>query len=211
MPGANPQSDTPQRGPAWLSRLPPWSLVVGLFFLLLWMPAAFLAMFIPGHYLPSEDWLRFSRPIAYALVGISFVWTVLVLARGSKHTDANAYVDGIVVAGVILGLFYAPISDLVHKNIPALLAAVFGSEVNYSFTVIAADRPSDKWCRTPVELEGMPFMTQLCGVGNDFRSRLSPGQTVVFGGTGTWMGLYVDYMLQPDGLPTTLPRPRPPR
>lgn len=152
-------------------------------------------MFIPSHYLPSEDWLRFSRPGAYALVGLSFVWTFLIVARASKHTDANAYVDGIFTAGLLVGLFYAPISDLVHKNVPAVLAAVFGSEVSHSYKVITADRPSDKWCRTPVELEGMPFLTKLCGTGNDFRSRLSPGQTVIFGGSGTWMGLYVEYML----------------
>ncbi|MCB6179857.1 hypothetical protein LHP98_17180 [Rhodobacter sp. Har01] len=164
---------------------------------MLWLPAAILASIIPGHYLPSEDWLRFSRPAAYTLVSVSFVVIFLVGARVSKHTDASAYVDGIFVAGLLVGLFYAPMADLVHKNIPALLAAASGSEVKHSYKVITADRPSDKWCRSPIELEGMPFMTRLCGTGEDFRAHLSPGQTVVFGGKGTWMGLYVEYMLPP--------------
>lgn len=150
---------------------------------------------IPGNYLPSEEWLRFSRPAAYALVGTSFVVTALFGARISKHNDANAYVDGIFIAAILGGLFYAPTADLVHKNIPAVLGAVFGSEVRHSYQVISANGQSDKWCRSPVELEGMPFMTELCGKGDEFRSRLYPGQSVIFVGTGTWMGLYVDHML----------------
>jgi hypothetical protein len=193
MPGANPQSDTPQRGPAWLSRLPPWFLLVGLLFFLLWMPAAFINLFVDGNYLPSVDWLEASRPYVYLLWAISVGANFLCGLIGTKSTGANAYIDAIFITAVAFGLTFIPLSNVVYSGVPSLIAAVAGDKVQHQFRVSANNLPGYKWCRNPLDLEGMPFMTALCDA-KEFRPPLAPGRIVTFGGQGTWMGLYVEYI-----------------
>lgn len=192
MPGADPPTKPPLGNAIWLSRLPRWLLLSAAAFGLLFIPAGILELSLPDRYLPSTEWLRVSRPAVYALWiiwGLSVLFVVgLSDASGTKR---------VFVAVGSIALFSSPVGNLVRSNIPALLALMSGGEVEHAYIVVRADRRSDKWCRTPVELEGMPFMTKLCGVSDEFRAHLSPGQTVVFGGSGTWMGLYVEYMLQP--------------
>lgn len=157
--------------------------------------AAFLSLLISGRYLPSRDWLHYSRPIAYVVLGTWFISIFIAMSHASKHKDANAYVDGIFMAIIFVGFFFIPVANLFHRIIPAYIASVAGDDVKHSYRVITADGKSDKWCRNPVEIEGMPPMIELCDVTTSFRAKPSPGQTIIFGGQGTWMGLYVDHML----------------
>ncbi|MCU0905680.1 MAG: hypothetical protein MUE83_17700 [Tabrizicola sp.] len=173
--------------------------------------AVVLDLMASGRVLPSSDWLHYPRPTAYVVLGAWSILIFLATARVSRHRDASAYVDGVFVAMLVVGFLFIPVSNLFHRTIPAFLATAFGVEVEHSYKVARVSGSSNKWCRNPIEIEGLPMMIDLCDVREEFRTQLSPGQTVTFGGTGTWMGLYVDYMLQPDRVPTALPRPRPPR
>jgi hypothetical protein len=159
------------------------------------LTAGFLSLMVSGKYLPSREWLRYSGPAFYWFLGVWAVLIFLFAARVSKHRDGNAYVDGAFVTILVCGLFFLPLSDFFHRSIPALVATVSGGDVRHAYKIIRADGKGDKWCRTPVELEDFPPTIKLCGMGEDFRSQLIPGKTMVFGGEGTWMGLRVEYVL----------------
>lgn len=148
-----------------------------------------LELLISGTYVPSHEWLEASRPAVYALWMVWGVAVFVILVR--SYTDAS---KGAVYAVVAIALFFAPIGNLVRASIPALIANAYGEDVQHVYKVVRVDRHGSRRCRTPVVLEGLPFMTRLCGVGDEFRAKLSPGQTVTFGGKGTWMGLYVEYI-----------------
>lgn len=191
MPGENLPTAPPPSKANWASGLRPWlAWSVGLVGLLL-IPAGILDIALTNSgYLPSAEWLQVSRPAVYALW---LVWGVAILFVVGR-SGASAAVRLLVAFGC-LTLFAPSVGDLVRSGIPALFATISGTEVQHKYRILRAGRSSTKFCRTPVEVEGMPFMTMLCGVGNEFRSHLSPGQTVIFGGKGTWMGLYVDHTL----------------
>lgn len=195
MLGANPLKDIEARGPASLASLSPWVFVGALVLCLIALIAGFLDLIVSGRYLPSSDWLRYSRPTAYIVLGVWFVLIFLATARASKHKDANAYVDGMFAAMLLVGFFFIPFANLFHRTIPALLDGISTNETEHSFTILKATDPNDKWCRNPVELEEMPPMIRLCDV--NFRTGLAKGDDVTFGGFGSWRGLYVDHFIQP--------------
>jgi hypothetical protein len=194
MPGAKSSTDLQTRGPASLAKLPLWVFVAAVAIGIVALIAGILDLLLSGRYLPSVDWLRYSRPTAYVFLGVWFVLIFLVTARTSKHTDANAYVDGAFVAILLVGFFFIPVANLFHRHIPALLDGISFDDTEHSYTVHNATGRTDKWCRNPVELEEMPPMLRLCGAN---RTGLSKGKAVTFGGFGSWRGVYVDYVVQP--------------
>lgn len=190
MPGANASPNPPRSKATWASGLPRWLIWLVVFFGLLFIPAAILELSISGRYLPSVEWLQASRPAVYALW---LFWGLAILLL--IGTAEASYAKRVFVVVGAITIFSPSVGNIVRSNIPALIATISGTDVQHSYEVIRSNGPNDKLCRTPVELTDMPFMTKLCDVGNDFRAQLTPGQTVVFGGKGTWMGLYVEYML----------------
>ncbi|MFN6057930.1 MAG: hypothetical protein ACK47C_18055 [Paracoccaceae bacterium] len=195
MTQAKSRLDLGLRGPASLANLPPWVFVATLAIGVVALIAVILELMAFGRYLPTRDWLRYSRPAAYAVLSAWFVLIFLVTARASKHRDANAYVDGAFVAILVVGFFFFPVANLFHRSIPAFLDGISMREVEHSYTVHNATGRNDKWCRNPVDLEEMPPMIRLCDIG--FRTSLAKGDTVTFGGFGSWRGLYVNYFVQP--------------
>jgi hypothetical protein len=195
MPGATPPIVLQDRGPAALAKLPTWVVVAALAFGIIAFIAGVLDLLASGRYLPSLEWLRYSRPTAYVVLTAWFVLIFLVAARASKHKDANAYVDGLFVAMLLVGFFFIPFGNLFHRTIPALLDGISVNEIEHSYTIRNATAHNDKWCRNPVDLQEMPPMVRLCDV--TFRTGLAAGDKVTFGGFGSWRGLYVDYVLQP--------------
>jgi hypothetical protein len=195
MPGTNLPTDLQTRGPAFLAKLSPWVFLAALAMGIVAFFSAFLDLMVSGRYLPSGEWLRYSRPTAYVVLSVWFVLIALVAARASKHRDANAYVDGVFVAMLLVGFLFIPFANVFHRTIPALLDGISVNETEHSFTVRDATGPNDKWCRNPISLEEMPPMIRLCDVG--FQTGLRTGDTVTFGGFGSWRGLYVDYVAQP--------------
>lgn len=193
MSGEQTQIKKPYPGPTWLAALPHWLLFSALGVALLGLPAAFTNMFVPGNYLPSLPWLEAARPAVYALWFICGSAYFLCGLIASKKSGANAYIDAVFITLFAFGLSFIPLSNMVYSGLPSLMAAVAGSEVQHQFRVSANNLTGYKWCRNPLDLEEMPFMTALCNA-KEFRPRLAPGTTVTFGGKGTWMGLYVEYI-----------------
>lgn len=77
--------------------------------------------------------------------------------------------------------------------LPMALAMVAGHQVELSFTVANADNWGDSKCRTPVELEGLPFLFDtICRVRDDVRMSLLPGKPAVVTGRGTSLGLFAE-------------------
>ena len=151
-----------------------------------------LDLLTTGRYLPSHEWLRYSRPTANTVLTAWFFLIFLVTARTSKHRDANAYVDGVFVAMLLVGFFFIPFGNLFHRTIPALLDSISVNEVEHSYTIRNATAHNDKWCHNPVDLQDMPPMVRLCDVS--FRTGLASGDNVTFGGFGSWRGLFVEYV-----------------
>jgi hypothetical protein len=204
MPDAPAKSEDQQNRPSWPATVPRWLSITAAVVALLSFPAVILDLLTKDRYLPSSDWLEASRPAVYALW---LVWSLALLFVCSVQHKRSTAKGAAVAVGAIL-IFFPAVGNLVRTSVPALVATVAGTDVQHAYKVTRADGSGGKICHTPIELAGMPFMTKLCNTGEEFRSRLHPGQTVTFGGQGTWMGLYVEYMLQPDE-PTTSPRPRP--
>lgn len=189
MSGSNASSPPPTERASWFIGLPKWIAGTLALIGLLFIPAGILELLISGTYVPSHEWLEASRPAVYALWMVWGVAVFVILVR--SNTDVS---KGAVYAVVAIALFFAPVGNLVRTSIPALMAKAYGEDVQHEYKVVRTNGFGGKRCRTPVELEDLPFMTKLCDVGNEFRAKLSPGQTVTFGGKGTWMGLYVEYI-----------------
>ena len=189
MSGSNPPSPPPTERASWFTGLPKWITASVALIGLLFIPAGILDLLTSGTYVPSHEWLKASRPAVYALWMVWGGAVFVILVRSN-----TSFSKGAAYSVVAIALFFAPLGNLVRTSIPALVANAYGADVQHVYKVVRANGFGGKRCRTPVELEGLPFMTKLCDVGNDFRAKLSPGQTVTFGGKGTWMGLYVAYI-----------------
>jgi hypothetical protein len=71
-----------------------------------------------------------------------------------------------------------------------LLPLIAGHEVALPFTVQGATGHGARNCRTPVDLEDMPFLIdRVCNVPESIRSSLTPGIGVLVLGWGTRLGV----------------------
>ncbi|WP_343213950.1 hypothetical protein [Ensifer oleiphilus] len=150
------------------------------------------AMVVGYHFLPSSEWMSTtSLPgLGAGLVSAGLVlWLFLKGARMVPISDMN----------MAVGAVFAPIFGyLVGKNIvviagPMIFALVAGRQVELTFTVARADSDGISRCTSPLELEGLPLVFDtLCGVSEDFRRELEPGQRIVVIGRGTSLGVYAE-------------------
>ncbi|WP_123876546.1 hypothetical protein [Fuscovulum blasticum] len=157
--------------------------------------ACLLKITISGRYLPSHEWLRVSNLPAYGLGAVWCFSTVYLMFQANYGEDRKSAeaASPAKFAFMVFGtaLFSIIVVDLVRCEFPALIAAVIGGSVEHSYVVVRADERSDKFCRHPIKLKGMPLMKKLCGMPPEFRNQLSARMEVTFIGKGTWMGLYV--------------------
>lgn len=71
------------------------------------------------------------------------------------------------------------------------VALIAGQQVELSYTVDHNERSGSKGCRSPIGLQGLPFLfDRLCGVPDDIRRGFKPGSQVVVTGRGTTFGVY---------------------
>ena len=169
-----------------------WGLFILLPFLL------FLhSVFQGGGWLPTQEWLKWSRPIA-VLTGLTCVAVVLYICftprpvpspqetkiEGENHVARRAFVA--CLAGLAL---YWGGSTFVRQGVPALYARFSDAEVSHSFVMESVNRANSRYCRKSVKLKDMPFMAFLCDVPVAFRKQLHPGMTLIVSGKGSWMGV----------------------
>ena len=185
-----------------LQNAPKWFRLLALFVFSLWVAGVVSAIFMFPRYLPSHGWLRVCEPYA-TLVGAAFaLFCTYLAAIGFRHQEqvSGKRRNPVIKAGILifgLFLFQFPTSDLIRRGIPATYALVAGERVEHTFIIAKADGRGTRYCRHEVEIQGMPFLTRLCGISDTLRAQLSPGMPVTFIGTGTWMGLFVEQVSSP--------------
>ncbi|MGR9371457.1 hypothetical protein [Rhizobium leguminosarum] len=163
--------------------------------LLVWLLPGILAVVVRMsgfNFLPSIEWTSKANDLSIAagLLPATFLsWVAW------KAMDVTPLGDG----KAAIAMFSAPIfayflgKTLVAVALPMTLAMVAGHQVELSFTVANADRWGDSKCRTPVELEGLPFLFDtICRVRDDVRMSLLPGKPAVVTGRGTSLGLFAE-------------------
>jgi hypothetical protein len=183
-----------------LSDGPRWLRIAAAGMFLMWILGTMSFIALP-RYLPSHAWLQSSEPYITLLSSLAAVlccYLVLIGLRVQGRASGKRGNPVLQAALLIFGLFLFqyPIADLMRRGVPALVALAAGDRVEHAFTVGRADGGS-KGCRRKVELDDMPFMTRLCAMPDSLRQQLAPGMPVVFIGTGTWMGLFVEDLRKP--------------
>ncbi len=181
---------------------PNWiKLLVALIFVL-WVVGVFATLFFLKRYLPSHIWLETIEPFATIFSAVAaLTCTVLVFLgflseeRRTGQRKNRFFLAFTLIFSVFL--FYLPTVDLLRRGIPAMIAVAWGERVEHPFVIADPGERSTKWCHQPIELRGMPAMTELCEMPQEFRSQLHSGMSVVFIGKGTWMGLFVEDFRKP--------------
>ena len=89
------------------------------------------------------------------------------------------------------------IGEDVSERLDVILALVAGHHVETSFTVARANAHGTSRCRSPVELQELPFLfNKVCRVSGQFRKAISQGTEVEVTGHGTKLGLFVEDIRQ---------------
>jgi hypothetical protein len=169
-----------------------WGLLVAV---VLWLIGGLsILVSIPGgHYLPSTSWISQSLWPAITSGAFCAVWFTLVIFRSQRRDEADpSSISNLALLAftplICGGLGY----QAVATGAPLLYASLAGQPTELSYVVETAARYGDRKCRNPVELQGLPFLTdRLCGLPEEFTKGLRPGDTVIVSGNGTPLGLFV--------------------
>lgn len=183
-----------------LSDGPRWLRAVSAVVFLMWILGGVSFLALP-RYQPSQAWLQSSEPHVTLLSSLAAVLCCYLVNINLRHQDRVSGKPGNRAARaalLIFGLFLFqyPIADLMRRGVPAVVALAAGERVEHAFIIDRADG-GGKGCRRQVELRDMPFTTRLCAIPEAMRRQLVPGRPVVFIGTGTWMGLFVEDLRKP--------------
>ncbi|HEV7317317.1 MAG TPA: hypothetical protein VGO04_01735 [Ensifer sp.] len=192
MGGVN--DEEPQR------KLPGPSRCLALILALLgWLPLWAKMLGFP--FLPSVEWMATSD-IAGVAVGLVLAAGILWLIYASKYRIRGSETKRLFV------IFAAPLYVLygyhTGKNIvvfagPMIIALIAGQEVEIPFTVADAERHDTSRCRSPVELQDVPFLfNSICSVSDEFRQSLHPGGRVLISGRRTSLGVYIEGLRRAD-------------
>lgn len=181
----------------WMHGLPFWIRWLWGLFVLLPFVLFLLSVLQGGGWLPTQEWLKWSRPIA-VLTGLTCVAVVLHMcftpspfpSPQEPKIDGENYVARRAVLACLASLaLYWGGATFVRLGVPALHARFSDTEVSHSFVVETVDPTNSRYCRQSVKLKDMPFMALLCGVPEAFRKQLRPGMTIIISGKGSWMGV----------------------
>lgn len=149
-------------------------------------------------FVPSIKWMAISNLLGVAAGVVSaalMLWLVLKSVAKTPVSGRKKFCG--VVGAPLLGY-------LVGRNIavlvgPMAIALIAGQQVELPFTVAYADRVGTRGCRSPIELQGLPFLfDRLCGVPNDIRLGFGPGSQVIVTGRGTTFGVYPESLRRVD-------------
>ena len=161
-------------------------------FVLFWMALSGVAMFSRffGYgYLPSTNFLdeTASMRIFFGLMGAAFVTFSSITRIDIERGELRKILA--VLTSPFLGYFLG--SAPIAVGAPMLVTAIAGHHVEITYQVSKANGSPDKGCRSPIDIEGLPFpFNRLCGVPGDVRAGLKPGTQIVVEGRGTSLGVY---------------------
>jgi len=142
------------------------------------------------NFLPSPKWMSamnvigLASGLVFAAASLWFGWKSKIRLPGGTFKKSVA-----IVAGVLFGFFVGQYAVLIAP--PMILAIVAGDHVETSFTVARANASGSSHCRSPIQLQGLPFLfNKVCRVGSEVRKAVSPGSEVKAIGHGTDLGLF---------------------
>lgn len=147
-------------------------------------------------FLPSIEWASKSNTLGLAAGLISAVLVLWAVLKSVHKISAGKQV-GSVLFSTLFGYFLGNAAAVIAG--PMMLAVVAGHQVELTFIVERADSNGYRQCRSPLELQGLPwFVDRICGVPNDFRQGLAHGRRVVVMGRGTSLGIFAEGLRQVD-------------
>jgi hypothetical protein len=141
------------------------------------------------NFVPSTDWINATRSYR---VATGLVTSVLLLAFSIKAIDTNKG-ELRKIAGMLFAPFFGYILGTAPIAIgaPMIVSMFAGHHIQIPYEVARADGYGVKGCRSPIELQGLPFLfDSLCGISDDLRHTVNPHMRIVVEGRGTSMGVY---------------------
>jgi hypothetical protein len=158
-----------------------------------------LAYIFRHPFLPSAEWILVIG-LYGQIAGILMAGLMLFLVGSSV---SNIGTGGIVKK--IAFVFFAPLmgyalgSCAITLACPLIFALINGGHVEISFIVKRADGMSIKFCTSPVEVEGLPFLfDKICSVSSDVRRNLQAGSHIVVTGRGNSYGVFAEGLRKVD-------------
>ena len=85
--------------------------------------------------------------------------------------------------------------ESVSSGVLMVIAMVAGTGTEMEVTVREVASYRTMKCGYKVDLEGLGMFGHICGMPEEKRSRLSPGDRLTVVGRGTWRGVFVDEVL----------------
>lgn len=158
-----------------------------------WILLAFLPMFFQTfgyNYLPSTDWMDTTKPYRLA-IGLGMAVILLIFSIKAIDTNKGELRKiGAILFAPFIGYFLG--STPIAVGAPMIVSMVAGHHIELPYEVVRADGHSNRGCRTPIELQGLPFMfDRLCGISDDVRRSFHPHMRIIVEGRGTSMGVHV--------------------
>lgn len=150
---------------------------------------SFLDM-IDIHHLPSiqaVNDLSFASHLVAFLTGSLILWKIRRTIRDRNEFQSVA----VTVAFSLLGYLLSYSAVIGSGTLIITLAA--GHPVEHVYVVQDAGRNNSRGCRSAVVIRGLPFPSErICGVPEELKKTLLPGDSVVVSGYGTDWGLFPD-------------------
>ncbi|MGL4235061.1 hypothetical protein [Tabrizicola sp.] len=185
------------RSPAPPAGRPLWVKVLGYLTFFFPLVGAALSLFMLRNYLPSQDWLQTSAPIAMVCGAVTALLCALAVSTGFRYQaqETGKAIGPVTRFIVVLGgmfLVYLSVGELVHRGVPAVLAMSYGTTVEHDYIVERTSEQGSRRCRRAVYVEGPSLSSRLCDMPFRFTEELAPAMPVTFIGKGTSMGLFVE-------------------
>ncbi|MGL4311489.1 MAG: hypothetical protein ACRCSU_13480 [Paracoccaceae bacterium] len=175
------------------------SVLAALFLIFSLLPLAVMLQFIPS-YIANPDVSMTWYVVAAVVWAVAMILMVMVLRNplpGREMTGRKALWTGLLTAA-----FFAVFIPVTFVGAGPAVVSLFRHEAStltlpITDATMGAGRRS---CDGRVELDGLWFLSTVCGVPEDLRSQMTPGDMLELTGQGHSMGLRVEQIrLIPKG------------
>ncbi|MBY5581358.1 hypothetical protein [Rhizobium leguminosarum] len=158
----------------------------------------FFARIFGFAFLPSIEWMSKTNLPGLTAGLISAVLLFGLFLKGWDKMPGDKVKKTLAVLGAPF-IGYALGRSVVVIVEPMILALIAGHQVELPFAVVNADHRGYTNCRSPVDLQGLPFLfDKVCRVPSDVRPGLSPGGRIIVIGHGTSLGVFAQSLRRVD-------------
>ncbi|PSL18560.1 hypothetical protein CLV88_110141 [Shimia abyssi] len=147
---------------------------------------------VGSQFLPSTYWAKVTY---FPRIVIAAIMCLHGLHLFKKNAEINERIYGkfkrafIIIVSPLLCYGFAALT--LTATFPMKWALFASETVEIEFVVDNPNRRNRKYCRRSISLEGLPpGLDRICGVTEDFASRLEAGSKIVVIGQGTSIGVF---------------------